>query len=312
MKKPFLSVVIPVYNEQESVRPLFEELSNVLDSLVKEKISSYEVIFVNDGSRDKTQLALEELKNSKIKIIQLRRNFGQTAALKAGFDLSKGDIIVTMDGDMQNDPADIPRLIEALTPRYDVISGWRYARQDKLGKKLSSRMMNNLRKGIIGDNLHDYGCSLKIYRRECLADLELYGELHRYITAYLHIKGYKIGEIKVNHRPRTRGKTKYNFSRGLNGILDLFYLSFWSSYAGRPLHFFGRLGIYQWVLAGIIVVEQIIKAILVNELRFGPLLALASMLAVTGLLFIIFGFLSEMLSRMYLRESKIYSIRKVI
>lgn len=307
-----LSVIIPVFNEEGNVQPLANELSIVLANAVKHKlILNYEILFVNDGSRDGTHASLSHLKeeNSKVKFIELKKNFGQTAALKAGFDNCSGDIIATMDGDMQNDPSDIPRLIEHLNKGYDVVSGWRANRRDPFGKRMASRMMNNLRRMIIGDSLHDYGCSLKIYRRECLEDLELYGELHRYITAYLFIKGYRIGEIRVNHRPRKSGSTKYGFSRGLNGIFDLLYLKFWSSYASRPLHFFGRLGLYQWVVAGLIVLEQIIKSIIVNELRFGPLMALASMLAITGLLFIIFGFLSETISRLYLRDKKIYSVR---
>lgn len=312
----FLSVVIPVYSEEGNILLLCKEIDETLSNLVKKaQISGYEIIFVNDGSRDRTQEILESLKKekgSKIRIIQFRKNFGQTLALKAGFELAKGDLIVTMDGDLQNDPKDIPKLIDKLNEGYDAASGWRFRRKDKFTKKIASRMMNNLRSRLIGDNLHDYGCSLKIYRKECLKDLELSGELHRFITAYLFIKGYRIGEVRVNHRPRKSGRTKYKFNRGINGILDLFYLKFWSSYSDRPLHFFGRLGIYQWILAGVIGIEQIIKAIIINELTFGPLLALASMLVITGLLFIIFGFLSETTSRIYLKNRQIYSIKKTI
>lgn len=313
MKK--LSVVVPVFNEENNVRPLFDEIKASCNSLKKEKkITDYEAIFVNDGSTDKTQENLEKLKKKegKLKVVELRKNFGQTPALKAGFDNSTGDLIATMDGDLQNDPADIKKLIEKLEEGYDVVSGWRYNRQDKFGKRFFSRIMNRFRKNMIGDELHDYGCSLKIYKRECVADLELFGELHRYITAYLHIKGYKIGEVKVNHRARKSGQTKYKFNRGINGILDLFYLKFWSTYASRPLHFFGRLGLYQWAIAGIIVIEQIIKAIIIRELRLGPLLALSALLAITGLLFIIFGFLSETISRDYFRNKNIYSVKKIL
>jgi glycosyltransferase involved in cell wall biosynthesis len=315
MVKRVLSTVIPAYNEEGNVKLLYEEIKDISLKLIKNKIlSDFEVIFVNDGSRDRTQQVLEFLKpkeKNRIKIIQFRKNFGQTPALKAGFELSKGDLIVTMDADLQNDPRDIPRLIEKLDQGYDVVSGWRFKRRDGFTKKIFSKMMNNLRGMLIGDNLHDYGCSLKIYKRECIQDLELFGELHRYVTAYLYIKGYRIGEIKVNHRPRKSGQTKYKFSRGINGILDLFYLKFWSAYASRPLHFFGRLGIYQWMLAALIAIEQIIKAIIINELTFGPLLALALMLVITGLLFIIFGFLSETISRSHFKDKTIYSIKKV-
>ena len=173
-------------------------------------------------------------------------------------------------------------------------------------------MMNNLRIMIIGDKLHDYGCSLKIYKKECLKDLELFGELHRYITAYLYIKGYRIGEIKVNHRPRKAGKTKYKFNRGLNGLLDLFYLKFWSDYSDKPLHFFGRIGFYQWIIAVLICVEQVIQAFIVGEFLFGPLLGLASALFITGAITLIFGFLSEMMSRDYFKNKEIYSIKKIL
>src|SRR3989344_977193 len=315
MKNQTLSVIVPVFNEEENVVPLYHELKGVLLDLLKRKtISSYQIVFVNDGSRDRTQSLLESLRNNEkhLKIIEFRKNFGQTAALKAGFTHTTGDLIVTMDGDMQNDPRDIPRLIARLNEGYDVVSGWRFNRRDTMGKRLSSKTMNILRKKLVGDSLHDYGCSLKIYRRECIKDLQLFGELHRYITAYLYIRGYRIAELKVNHRPRFKGKTKYNLKRGLNGIFDLFYLKFWASYSTRPLHFFGRLGLYQWILSLIIVMEQIIKAIIINELRFGPLLSLASMLVVTGLLFIIFGFVFEIMSRLYFKEEEIYSIRKIL
>lgn len=316
MSRLTLSLVVPFYNEEGNVEPLYYEAKKVFESLkVKKTISEYEIILVNDGSRDSTQNKLESLKRKEkehLKIIELRRNFGQTAALKAGFDLSSGDLVVTMDGDMQNDPSDIPRMIQELEKGYDVISGWRFQRKDKLGKRFSSLLMNFLRKKMISDNLHDYGCALKIYKRECIKDLQLYGELHRFITAYLLIKGYKIGEIKVNHRERKSGKTKYGFSRGINGILDLVFLKFWAGYSSRPLHFFGRIGLYQELLAVLICIEQIIKALIVKALTFGPLLALASLLVVTGLLTIMFGFLSEIMSRTYFTNEKIYSIKRII
>ncbi len=311
-----LSIVIPLYNEEENVTMLHDELTQNLRSLVSQiYISDYEIIFVNDGSRDKTQeklIEVQKIAKGKVKIIEFRKNFGQTAALKAGFAESKGDLIITLDGDLQNDPADMKRIIEKLDEGYDVVSGWRWQRHDSAKKLLVSRMINNLRKNLIGDKLHDYGCSLKIYRRECLKDLQLFGELHRYITAYLYIKGYKIGEIKVNHRPRKAGVSKYkNLGRGVNGILDLFFLKFWASFSDRPLHFFGRLGIYQWLLAVAIAFEQIIKFIIIGRLTFGPLLALSLLLVITGLLFIIFGFLSEMITRIYFRGETTYSIKSI-
>ncbi|MBS3072818.1 glycosyltransferase family 2 protein [Candidatus Pacearchaeota archaeon] len=309
-----LSVIVPVYNESESIIPLYSEILDEIKLLKKnKKITNYEIIFVNDGSRDNSSNLLSELsqKDKNVKFIDLRKNFGQTPALKAGFDNCSGDLIVTLDGDLQNDPKDISSLIAKLSEGYDVVSGWRFNRKDKFFKRISSKMMNFLRKKLIGDQLHDYGCSLKIYKRECLNDMELFGELHRYITAYLFIRGYKIGEIKVNHRQRKFGKTKYGFRRGINGILDLFYLKFWATYSNRPLHFFGRLGIYQWVLAVIILFEQIIKSFVLGVLSLGPLLMLSAVLGLTGLLFIIFGFLSEIITRSYFSTKQIYSIKKI-
>lgn len=314
-KIPKLSVIIPVFNELENIIPLYSELKETLKILTSKKIiNSYEIIFVNDGSRDGSSQILKEVgkEDPFLVNIELRRNFGQTPALKAGFDYCTGDFIVTMDGDLQSDPKDIPRLIQKINEGYDVVSGWRYKRRDTFFKRFFSRVINNLRMNLIGDKLHDYGCSLKIYRRECIKDLELFGELHRYITAYLYVKGYKIGELKVNHRPRKYGRTKYSFKRGINGILDLFYLKFWADYSNRPLHFFGRLGIYQWFLAFIIIIEQIVKAYILQKLELGPLLMLSAVLGISGLLFIIFGFLSEIVTRVYFTNQKsIYNIKGI-
>lgn len=314
VKTLFLSVIVPVYNEEGNVKELHEEIQNSCNKMIKNNsISKYEIIFINDGSRDRTQEIIEEIKkkDKNFRFIDFRKNFGQTPALKAGFDIAQGDIIVTMDGDLQNDPSDIPILLNKLNEGYDVVSGWRWQRKDPLGKKTSSKIINFLRKRLLKDELHDYGCSLKIYRRECLKDLQLFGELHRYITGYLSIKGYKIGEVKVNHRERKSGKTKYGWSRATNGFLDLLYLKFWANFSDRPLHFFGRIGIYQWILAVIIVIEQIIKSFIVKELTLGPLLALSLLLVITGLLFVIFGFLSETMMRIYFKNEKIYSVKKV-
>ena len=314
LKNPRISIIIPIYNEEENIVLLCSELKEILISLLtKKEIKSYEIILINDGSTDNTQKVIEEVsnKNSFVKYIQLRRNFGQTAALKAGFEHCTGDLVVTMDGDLQNDPKDIPRLIKKINQGYDVVSGWRYDRKDAFFKKISSRIINNLRRIIIGDSLHDYGCSLKIYKKECIKDLELFGELHRYITAYLYFKGYKVGETLVNHRQRKFGKTKYGFKRGLNGILDLLYLKFWASYSSRPLHFFGRIGIYQWSLAILILIEQVIKANIIGSLELGPLLMLSAVLGISGLLFLVFGFLSEIVSRSYFQNTgRLYNIKK--
>jgi len=311
-----MSAVVPAYNEEGNVKQLYLEIKNVcLELGRKNRIGGYEVVFVDDGSTDKTLAVLEELKRqegNKVRIVELRKNSGQTAGLHAGFSHARGDLIVTMDADLQNDPADIPKLMDKMEQGYDVVTGWRWNRKDNFGKRIASKIMNKLRKTVVGDELHDYGCSLKLYKKECIKDLELVGELHRYITAYLYIKGYKIGEIKVNHRARKSGLTKYKFNRGINGLMDLFFLKFWASFLDRPLHLFGRLGIYQWIVAVLLVIEQIIKAVMINALEFGPVLAFAGLLVVTGALSIIFGFLFEMMSRIYFKERNTYSVKRVI
>lgn len=317
MKKPFLSLVIPAYNEEKNVTELYYESKEVFEGLLKEKrISGYEVIYVNDGSNDKTQEVLESLKKkeNKIKILELRRNFGKTPALKAGFELAKGDLIIMIDADLQNDPRDIPAMIEKLNEGYDVVSGWRHLRKDTFSKRVFSKMMNLLRGFVIGKNLlHDYNCGLKLFKKECIRDMEFSGESHRYLCDYLYIKGYKIGEIKVNDRLRNSGVTKYKFNRGLNGILDLFYLKFWASYSNRPLHFFGRLGIYQWIVALIIIIEQIIKALVLRRVSLQPLMYVGGILVISGLLFIIFGFLSEIIIRIYFKDrGSICSVKKIV
>ncbi|MFZ5955067.1 MAG: glycosyltransferase family 2 protein [Nanoarchaeota archaeon] len=310
---PFLSEVIPVYNEEGNIHQLYSELKNAnLDLIQTKKISGYEIIFVNDGSTDNTQEILSKLKiqDKNLKILELRKNFGQTPALKAGFDNARGDLIVTLDGDLQNDPNDISKLIEKLKEGYDVVSGWRFDRKDKISKNISSKSINFLRKKLIGDELHDYGCALKIYKKECLKDLELFGELHRYITAYLYIKGYKIGEIKVNHRERKHGKTKYgNINRGIKGFFDLLFLKFWSIYSSRPLHFFGALALIQWIFAILIATWQIVKY--KSSLQLGPFLMFSVLLVLSGLLTLIFGFLSEVLARIYFKDQSIYSVKEL-
>jgi glycosyltransferase involved in cell wall biosynthesis len=200
-----VSVVIPVYNEADNIAELFHELASVLDRLGKE----YEIIFIDDCSTDSTPAVLHELRksSSRLKAIRLRRNSGQSAAMSAGFDHVGGDLIITMDGDLQNDPADIPLLLDKMEEGYDVVCGWRANRKDPLTKKLFSRFSNTLRHFLINDNIHDYGCTLRAYKKECISDFELWGDMHRYIPALIRINGYRVGEAKVNHRERLHGKS---------------------------------------------------------------------------------------------------------
>ena len=273
-----LSVVVPVFNEEKNVEPLHDKIKKVLEGIGKE----YETIFVDAGSKDGAFENLLKIHNKEeeTKIIKFRRNFGQSAALKAGFDYAKGDMVITMDGDLQNDPEDIPKLLEKMNEGYDLVSGWRFDRKDSFAKKIPSKFSNLLHKKLTGiNNIHDSGCSLKVYKGEVIKDLELYGETHRYIPAMLSWQGYKIGEVKVQHHERKYGKTKYGLGRLIRGFLDLLNISFWQRYHARPLHLMGGLGILTFTLGFLIGLYLTIQ-----RLFFGvgigdrPLLLLAVLL----------------------------------
>lgn len=303
-----ISVIIPTYNEEENVKILHAELKAVLNQLRQ----PYEIIFIDDGSRDRTFENLLELrkKDKKVKLIRFRKNFGQTAAMDAGFKAAKGDVIIAMDSDLQNDPADIPLLLQKIDEGYDVVSGWRWNRKDSLSKKLFSFVANIMRRRLTRETIHDSGCSLKAYRKECFKGLDLYGEMHRYIPAILAWRGFRVGEVKVNHRPRMYGKTKYNVRRVFKGFFDLLFIKFWNDYSTRPIHFFGSIAFFQYFLAGLILVEQVIKAFIVRALNLGPLLVLAAVLVITGSLTFLFGFLAEILIRTYYKDKQNYVIEK--
>lgn len=295
-----LSIVIPVYNEKNNISELYNSLNSVLQGLKKE----YEIIFVDDGSSDGTTEELKKLclKDRKVKCIVFRRNFGQTAALSAGINKVAGEVIITMDADLQNDPADIPKLLKKLDEGYDVVSGWRKKRKDPLiGKKLPSLFSNWLAGKLTGMRIHDFGCSLKAYKKEAIKGVRLYGEMHRYIPALLFNKGFKVAEVEVNHRPRIHGKTKYGIKRLVKGLLDLIYIKFWSTYSTRPLHFFGTLGILQLTIGFIIGCYKVLMKIIYPEkpLDIGPMLLLSVLLLITGIQFVIFGFIVEIQIRTY-------------
>ncbi|MBI4451030.1 glycosyltransferase family 2 protein [Candidatus Woesearchaeota archaeon] len=309
MARTDISVVVPAYNEAENLPILHAELSRTLQRAGK----AYELIIVDDGSTDSTLqrlLALQE-HDKHIRIIKFRRNFGQTAAFDAGFKAAKGNVIVAMDADLQNDPADIPLLLAKMQEGCDVVSGWRYPRHDPLGKRVVSGFANTFRRWLTNERIHDSGCSLKAYRKECFADLDLYGEMHRYIPALLAWKGFRIGEVKVHHRPRRYGTTKYNMKRLFKGFLDLLFIKFWNDYSTRPIHFFGMLSFAQFSLAGLIFAEQIVKAVVINALNLGPLFLLGSVLFITGMLTLTFGFLAEILIRTYYKGKSNYAIEKI-
>lgn len=308
-----LSIVIPLFNEKENVEILYNELKEVLGSLSV----SYEIIFVDDGSIDQTFNLLTEIhkQDPRVKVVRLGRNFGQTAALSAGFDHAKGELVITLDGDLQNDPKDIPRLLEEMEKGYDVVSGWRKNRKDPFfTKRLPSFLANKLISAITGVSLHDYGCTLKAYRRKILKDINLYGELHRFIPALAHWVGASIKEIEVGHRSRKYGKSKYRLSRTIKVILDLITVKFLLSYSTRPLQIFGLAGIISGVLgfglAVLIVIQRQIFRISADR----PLLLLAILLILTSFQFISIGLLGELQARTY-HESQnkpIYVVKEIL
>ncbi|HEX55442.1 MAG: glycosyltransferase [Candidatus Altiarchaeales archaeon] len=306
-----ISIIIPVLNEENSLVELHSKLRDVMDKLE----NNYEIIFVDDGSTDKSFDILKEInsKDSKVKIIKFRKNFGQSAAMKAGFDHAGGDIIVTMDSDLQNDPRDIPELLRKIREGFDVVSGWRINRKDPITKRIPSKISNFLARHLTGVNIHDFGCTLKAYRKEVLEDIELHGEMHRYIPALVAWKGFKISEVKVNHNPRKYGKTKYNWKRFIKGILDLILITFWQKYSHRPIHIFGGLGI---ILITLGIFEGIYSIYLKLFYRIDlsdHFLAVASFLSVIlGVQFLISGILADICIKNYYRSGEIYNIEKML
>lgn len=318
-----LSIVVPMYNEEDNVDRFYKAVKPVMESLSKQY--DHEIIFIDDGSKDKTLKRLKALamKDEKVKVLVFGRNFGQTPAMSAGLDNCTGDIVITMDGDLQNDPKDIPAMLMMLHDQdLDVVSGWRYDRHDPgLSKKLPSKLSNKIARYITELPLHDFGCSLKLYRKESLADVRLYGEMHRYIPALVAWNGFKVGEMKVTHHARKFGQTKYGMKRLMRGFLDLLTIKFWNKFATRPLHFFGSWGL---VFFGVGFLIGAVKlglriAYIFNEnwgqrLEAGPLLLFSVMLMVMGIQLFMFGFLGDMIIRTYYSNdrNKIYTVRSII
>ena len=294
--KPFVSVIVPLYNEEGNVVELHQKTVSACEKLGK----PFEIIFIDDGSADKTNEICRTL--SPLKLVTFRKNFGQTAAFDAGIKNSSGEIIVTMDGDLQNDPMDIRLLLEKLDEGYDVVSGWRKKRKDSLMKKFFSRTANVLRKVLIDDGIHDSGCSLKAYRHECFEDVDLFGEMHRFIPALLKVQGFKISEIEVSHHPRKRGATKYNWKRGVKGFVDMISVWFWKKYANRPLHLFGAGGLiifaFGILLGSALLVARIFYAVSMSD-KIWPLVALFMIL--TGIQLFIFGLLADIAVKNYFK-----------
>lgn len=305
-----ISVVVPVFNEEGNVRELHQEILEVC----KKENYKFEIIFVDDGSKDKTPEICKELK--PLKYIRMRKNFGQTAAMDAGIKAAQYDYIVTMDGDRQNDPADIPKLVKYLEDNnLDIVSGWRKNRKDTVMKKFTSRVANFLRGIIVKDHIHDSGCSLKIYKKECFDHINLYGEMHRFIPALLKIKGFEVGEVVVNHRPRTAGVTKYNWKRTVKGFVDMISLWFWSKYSVSPLHILGAGGMISIFLGVVCAIWSIVLFALGYKMSnniMPPLLTV--FFIIVGLLMFIFGLMSDMMSKTYYGSGidKSYSVKETI
>jgi glycosyltransferase involved in cell wall biosynthesis len=297
-ERPFVSVVVPLYNEADNVAELHRELRAALSSLGR----PYEILLVDDGSRDGTAERLREAEASdpQVRVLTLRRNFGQTAAFCAGFDHARGEVVVTSDGDLQNDPADIPRLLAKLEEGYDIVCGWRSERKDPLSRRLPSQFANRLISWSTGVQLHDYGCSLKAMRAFVVKGLKLYGEMHRFIPAVASWMGVSVCEMRVNHRPRTRGTSKYGLGRTLRVVLDLFTVKFLGEYGTRPAHLFGLMGLLSGGAGFTILAYLSYLKLFQDEAIWGrPLLLLGGLLFLTGVILVSFGLLAELLVRIY-------------
>jgi glycosyltransferase involved in cell wall biosynthesis len=294
-----LSVVIPIHNEQENIPLLYAELVETL-----EKTSlDFELLFVDDGSTDSSGKILEELTHSdrRVRLVPLRRNFGQTAAMQAGFESAEGNILVTIDGDLQNDPADIPAMLAKLDQGFDLVHGWRRVRQDTfLTRRLPSLLANRLISRTTGFPIHDLGCTLKVIRREITDELELYGEMHRFIPILAHARGARCVEVETNHRPRRFGKTKYGLSRTLRVVLDLMTVKYMLDYFDRPMKLFGKFGLASWSLSLLCMTAVISMKLFASiDMTGNPLFMLAILAAGIGVQFFSLGLLGEVSARIY-------------
>ena len=308
-----LSVVVPLYNEEESLPHLVEQLLKAL----RPTEEAFELVLVDDGSSDCTAKVLAQLSAEVLEVVAvlLRKNYGQTAAMAAGFDVAGGEVIVSLDGDLQNDPADIPMLLAKLRDGYDLVSGWRHQRQDAaLQRKLPSRIANRLIGRVTGVRLHDYGCSLKAYRREVLSDMRLYGELHRFLPALAFIEGARITEVKVNHRARQFGSSKYGIDRTFRVLMDLLTVWFMKRFLTRPMYVFGFGGLLAIAASLITSTYLMVIKVMGGDIANRPLLTLAVVLGLAGIQLFCFGLLGELLIRTY-HESQgrpIYRIRETL
>jgi glycosyltransferase involved in cell wall biosynthesis len=312
--RPELSVFLPVYNEQDNIDQLNERLTHALESLDR----TYEVIYIDDGSTDSSMAKLRQIAtgDTRVRVVSLRRNYGQTAAMSAGIDHALGKILIPMDADLQNDPADIGRLLEKLDEGYDVVSGWRKDRKDRwLTRQLPSRLANRLVARLSGVGLHDFGCSLKAYRRDALTGVKLYGEMHRFIPIYAGWAGARVTEIPVVHHPRAAGKSKYGLSRTIKVLFDLITIKFLSSYLTKPLYLFGSAGLLCLVASffsfAFALYYRIVEGVHLNRM---PLATLSMIMFAMGVQFIFMGLLAEMVVRTYheSQDKPTYLVREKI
>jgi glycosyltransferase involved in cell wall biosynthesis len=311
---PALSVVVLVYNEVDSIEPLHRELIGVLESVGR----TFEVVYVDDGSGDGSTQRLGglALRDARVRVVSFRRNFGQTAAVQAGIDHSRGDVLVFLDGDMQNDPHDIPHLLDKIDEGYDVVSGWRRDRKDDMARVIPSQVANWIIARVTGVRLSDFGCTLKAYRREVIQDVKLYGEMHRFIPVYADMVGARITEIPVHHRPRTYGKSKYSLSRTSRVALDLITVKLLGSYSTKPMYFFGFAAFGLWALAVLFALIVALQKLLPPHVYVhqNPLVLVTVLLVIVGVQFILMGLLAELSIRTY-HESQskpTYVVREVI
>jgi glycosyltransferase involved in cell wall biosynthesis len=305
-----ISIVIPAYNEAESLPILIQNLSQILRDVNKE----CEIIITDDGSTDETLSTLKKLKQDfpLLKILSFRKNYGKSAALSEAFKLADGDYVITMDADLQDDPEEIPNLISAMeSGKYDLVSGWKKKRHDPISKKIPSRIFNFVTSKISGIDIHDFNCGLKIYRKVVVKDLNIYGELHRFLPVLAHWNGFRVGELAVQHHPRKFGKTKFGISRFFNGFFDLLTVLFITRYQTSPLHIFGMLGLMSALLGFIIELYLTVLWFLGEGIRNRPLFFLGILAIIVGIQFIVFGLLGEMITARF-AEQTFYSIKEKI
>jgi glycosyltransferase involved in cell wall biosynthesis len=297
-----ISVVIPVFNEERSVALLLDELRSALEPLER----PWEAIYVDDGSTDGTFSALTRLHDAadNVRVVRLRRNFGKAAALAAGFTHARGDVVVTIDGDLQDDPSEIPRLLMKLEEGFDLVSGWKAHRRDPVARRLFSKLFNSVVGWTSGVKLHDMNCGLKAYRGEVVRRLPLYGELHRFVPVLAYQRGYRIAELPVNHRPRNYGRSRYGFERYLRGFLDLLTVSFIGRYGNRPLHLFGGLGLTLSLLGGATLIYLSVIKAQGHAIGQRPLLVLGVLLVVVGMQFLSLGLIGEMITSQHAERTR--------